>query len=241
LTMLRLSDHPGLLLVQDNQGFTVIEMLASGIILSIIVGLCFFSMALYLNEWEHKRLGDTGPVEIYRQQHLVTSAVESAWEYYVTDRVNERIDEYYPYFKGDETSVSFITTSPVFSNLAAAAARLRLVDDPDNDFQRLVYEEAPLDRTYIRYHDVPVDYPFSLALDLPGKNLHLRYYGLKESRFLPETEEFEEILAWFDTYDSKEHRVMPEIIAIADARGVIRQFHIQARNRGKGGFFTNVF
>jgi hypothetical protein len=242
--MLRLPKHTGLLLVRGNQGFTVIEMLVSGIILSIVVGLCFFSMALYLNEWEHNRLGDTEPVEAYRQQRLVTSAVESAWEYYVTDRANERMDQYYHYFKGSDTAVAFVTTCPVFLDQEVAAARLRLVNGTDQNVQQLVYEEATLNTTYIRYHDDPLDYPFSLALDLPGKYFRMKYYGFQELRFLPELEDFEEILAWHETYDSKERGVMPEIIAIEDTRGergVIRQFRIQARNRGKSGFFVDVF
>jgi hypothetical protein len=125
-----------------------------------------------------------------------------------------------------------------------AAARLRLVNGTDQNVQQLVYEEATLNTTYIRYHDDPLDYPFSLALDLPGKYFRMKYYGFQELRFLPELEDFEEILAWHETYDSKERGVMPEIIAIEDTRGergVIRQFRIQARNRGKSGFFVDVF
>lgn len=58
--------------------------------------------------------------------------VEPAWEYYITDPYNERMDVYYPYFKGDEKSVAFVTISAVFSDKCDAAARLRLEDSKDN-------------------------------------------------------------------------------------------------------------
>ena len=199
----------------DNQGFTLIEMLITGLILSIIVSLCFFPITLYLNEWEQNRLGNTAVVEQYRQNHLVADAVESAWEYYITDPYNERMDVYYPYFKGDEKSVAFVTTSPVFSDKSDAAARLRLEDSKDNTGnQLLIYEEAPLETFFIRYHDDNIDYPYSFRFPLNGNNFRMRYYGLIELRFMPLLEDFEEILGWHDSFDGKERLVMPEMIEI---------------------------
>jgi len=230
--------------ILNSRGFTLIEMLVTGMILSIIVGLSFFSMSFYLNEWETGRLGDISAVEDYRKQRLVQTAVESAWEYYVTDPANQRLGNYYPYFKGTEKSAAFVTTSPVFSESRAAAARLSLDDSGKSPGIELVYEEVPLDNFYIRYYEEEIDYPYSLRLQTGKENMQLRYYGLWEIRFLPQQDDFREVLRWQDAFDGKERRAMPKTIQVADdsdEEQVFRKFDIRARNQAKAGFFSDPY
>jgi prepilin-type N-terminal cleavage/methylation domain-containing protein len=230
--------------ISNQKGFTLIEMLVAGMILSIIVALAFFSMTFYLNEWEHGRMGDISAVEQYRRKQLVTAAMESAWEYYVTDPANERLNQYYPYFIGNPESVSFVTTSPVFTETDAAAARMSLRKIPDSSGRTLLYEEAPLDKFYIRYYDDKIKYPYSLGFHVNQSDLRIRYYGLDEIRFLPQQEDFEEIMQWHDRFDGKERRVMPELIAITGTSGrdqTIFRFEIRARNRQKSGLYADPY
>jgi len=224
----------------DNRGFTLIEVLVAGIILAIIVSLSFFAMTLYLNEFRYARLSDTSAIGEFRQQQLLNAAMESVWEYFVTDPANERIGNYYPYFKGTSNSIDFITTSPVFTKNRTAVARIRLIDDNDESGCKLVYEEASLDKNYIRYYEDKIKYDHTLNISLSEKDLKFRYYGFWERRFLPDKEIEEEVLRWQDIFDGRKKKSVPEIIEIvkqSDAEETIYSFIVQARNKSKGALY----
>jgi len=226
--------------VMNNRGFTLIEVLVTGMIMTVIVSLSFFAMSLYLNEWETGRMGDTAAVEKYRRLQLLHAAVESIWEYFVTDPANERVGHYYPYFKGKPSSLAFVTTSPAFTDSLAAAARIRLVEGKGQSGQELVYEEAPLDKAYIRYYDNKINYPVSFRLQLYGQRLRFRYYGRLEFRFLPQEERFEEIKGWKDTYDGQQRQAVPEtieMVSATDKNGTVYIFNVKAWNKAKLGYY----
>jgi prepilin-type N-terminal cleavage/methylation domain-containing protein len=224
----------------DQRGFTLIEVLVTGMILAVIVALSFFALRIYMNEWEHGRMSDTQPIEQFRRQQLVRTALESAWEYYVTDPLAERERLFYPYFKGTEQSVAFVTTSPVFEESRTAAARVRLIAATAETPAMMVYEEASFDQLYLRYYDDAIDYPRALQFPLPETPLRFRYFGLLEVRITQEGDGFEEIMGWQNSFDGLHQRVMPvriEIVSSADDENSVMAFTVVARNRSKGPLY----
>jgi prepilin-type N-terminal cleavage/methylation domain-containing protein len=197
-----------------NTGFTLIELLISTLILASIILLAILSYSSFLNAWESKRLTDSDALAEYRSHLLLRYAVESAYDYFVTDPANERLGIYYPYFKGYPDRLEFVTLSSVFCKGSPAAARMRVLRDENEEVQRLVYEEAPLDGIYIRYNDTDPDYKEQMVSYKDLKNVRFRYYGVEEIRWNHRLDNLEEIYGWQETYQGKEKKGLPEMIEL---------------------------
>ena len=109
-----------------TRGFTLIEVLISSMVLAVIIYLGTLSYSMFLSMWGERRLLDTKAVNKYRSHMLLRSSLESVYDYYVTDRANERLGLYYPFFKGEKDEMEFVTLSSVFKKGFPAAARLRI-------------------------------------------------------------------------------------------------------------------
>lgn len=240
---LRHSPHPTGLSA-DQRGFTLIEMLVTGMILSAIVALSFFSLNVYMNEWEQGRLSNIDAIEQFRKKQLVENAVESVWEYQVTDPQAEQNGHFYFYFVGTAQDVVFVTTSPVSGKSAVAAARIRLAPAQDPSHTMLVYEEAPFDHFYLRYGDDPIPYSHSFNLLLADHDLRFRYFGLEEFKYLPEENRLEEITGWQKTFDGRQKQATPqriEIVKSDDTQNPIYAFEVKSKNRTKGIYYEFNF
>lgn len=199
---------------RSNTGFTLIELLISTVILASIILLAVLSYSTFLNTWESKRLTDSDALAEYRSHLLLRYALESAYDYFVTDPANERLGVYYPYFKGYPDRLEFVTLSSVFCKGSPAAARLRTLRDENEEVQRLVYEEAPLDNIYIRYNDLDPEYKEQMVSYKDVKNVRFRYYGVEEMRWNDRLDDLEEIYGWQETYQGKEKKGLPEMIEL---------------------------
>jgi len=227
-------------------GFTLIEVLVATMVLSLVIYLATFSYSLFLNTWEKKKLINTSVINDYRAHTLARSALESIYDYYVTDRENEKKGRHYPWFKGGETVIEFVTLSSVFNQGAPAAARLRLKcreDDPRAGC-RLVYEEAPLKKTYIKYADDKIVYNRSLIVYSGVKKIRCRYYGEWETKWNPAEESFITSYKWQKTFSGKEKNAIPEVIELTLDLGnaeLTLLFPIRAYNVYKRSFFNRAF
>lgn len=198
----------------ENNGFTIIEVLISTIILSLIVFLAVLSYSTFLNVWSSKRLVDIKALDNYRAHILLRYALESVYDYFVTDPANENIGKYYPYFKGKQDSVEFVTLSSIFHKGLPAAARLRMIKDVNDERQDLVYEEAPLSSVFIKYNDFEPDYKSRIIQFADVKGVIIRYYGLSEIKYNQELQEAETIYRWQETFSGQEKNVIPEMIEL---------------------------
>lgn len=236
---------PPVFLPSDQRGFTLIEVLVTGMIIASIVALSFFSLNVYMNEWEQGRLSNLDAIEAFRRRQLVDTALESVWEYIVTDPMAEREGKFYSYFSGTTQSAAFVTTSPVFGRSPIAAARIRLEPASDPDHTLLVYEEAPFDRFYLHYGDDPIVYARSIELPLTGTELRFRYFGLLEVKYLLEENRLEEINGWQESFDGRRKGATPQRIEIVSDRkkmpSPIYAFTVKATNRSKLAYYEFNF
>ncbi len=228
-------------LLRSPAGFTLIELLVSGVIVSGMVFLAFFSMRLFLNEWEHRRLGDIRELAAYRGETLVRHALEGIWEYYVTDPLAERDGAFYPYFKGGSQGFAFVTASPIFHGGDTAAAEYLLLPGEEGAAGggRLVYREAALTSDYLRYHDHAPAYDRLLEAATGIRTVRIRYFGLLEAKWDDQNETIREIRQWTDDFDGRERHAMPELIEIVttaeQGEETVRTIRIKAGNTHKGG------
>lgn len=203
-------------IANPSTGFTLIEVLIATMVLSALIYLAMLSYSMFLNVWEEKRLTDTSAINDYRSHILVRSALESIYDYYVTDPANEKTGRYYPFFKGEGDRLEFVTLSSVFNKGLPAVARLRLErqDTADGEYYKVIYEEMPLDQTYIKYADVKPEYSHAMVVYTDVKKINIRYYGEWEIRWVPERDDFETVYRWQKTFHGEERNTIPEAIEL---------------------------
>jgi prepilin-type N-terminal cleavage/methylation domain-containing protein len=228
-----------------NAGFTLLEVLIATMVLSAVVYLATLSYSMFLNVWEEKRLTDTSAINDYRSHILVRSALESIYDYYVTDPANEKAGRYYPFFKGKGDMIEFVTLSSVFSKGAPAIARLRLErqDMAAGEYYKVIYEEAPLDQTYIKYADDKTEYSHAMVVYTEVKKINIRYYGEWETRWVPERYDFETVYRWQETFCGEKRNTVPETIELTlntKAAETTLLFPVRANNVYKRAFFNPV-
>ncbi len=227
---------------RSSTGFTLIELLISTVILASIILLAVLSYSTFLNTWESKRLSDSDALIKYRAHTLLRDAMESAYDYYVTDSRNQRFGVYYPYFKGEVDGLEFVTLSSAFRKGSPAAARIRVIKDDDGETGDLVYEEASLESTYIRFNDSKPEYKEQIVPYKDVQNVKIRYYGLEEMKWSESLDRFEPINAWQDSFQGKDKKAIPEMIefSLTTTEGEIKlRFPVKARNVFKQGFFQS--
>ena len=225
----------------NNAGFTLIEVLISTIVLSAVIYLATFSYSLFLDSWEKNRFIDASAIQQYRSHLLVRDAVESIFDYYVTEAGRSSGSRHFPFFKGDAESFEFVTLSSVFEKGKPAAARIRLVKEGDEKLKTLIYEEASLSKTYIRYEEDRPEYKKSIVLYRQVVQLRIRYYGAFEFRFVPERDDFVTEYKWQETFDGKQRSAAPKTIEITleTPEGKIKLvFHVKTQDTGKLYFFN---
>ena len=221
-------------------GFTLLEMLVSALILSAMSFAAFFSMGLFLNEWEHRRMGDIRAIADFRTHDLIRRSLEGIWEYYVTDPLSERENTWYPYFQANSRRFAFVTASPVFEDHGAAAAEIVFIP-PEYGASggRLVYRETPLDRVFIHYADDEPSYTRSLTWIDRIQEIRIRYFGVLELIWNEEIMNFMEIRGWTDSFSGHDRHLYPETIEIKvkdlkDAEQLFT-FYVRSQNRSKAG------
>ena len=233
----------GLCRRHNTAGFTLVEVLISTMILGMVIYLAMLSYSMFLDRWQKKKLSHTSIINDYRAHILVRSALESMYDYYVTDPANERTGRHYPFFKGKRDSLEFITLSSVFKKGVPALARLRMEQQgktAGEDYQ-VIYEETPMDKTYIKYADATPKYRRSLVVYSGVKKIAIRYYGELEIKWIPEHENFEPVYGWRENFSGKKRNTIPNLIELTlktETAETTILFPVRANNAFKRSFFT---
>jgi prepilin-type N-terminal cleavage/methylation domain-containing protein len=226
----------------DCTGFTLLEVLIATALLSVVIFLTTLSYSMILDVWAQKKIVGQNTLTNYRSHLLVRFALESVYDYYVTDPMNETKGLYYPLFRGERDMLEFVTLSAVFSKGVPAVARVRLAKQAGNapEHYQLLYEEAPLDSTYVRYRDALPPYRRSLVIYPKVEQFSMRYFGEWEARWVREREDFEMVSKWQDTFSGEEKQTIPEIIELtvrtAEEETTL-VYQVRANNIHKRSFF----
>jgi len=223
-----------------EHGFTLIEVIVATSILAMAIYLALTAYSFFGDSWRKGKLSDTRSLDLYRNHILCRSAVESIYDYYVTDPSSERNRIHYPYFIGTGQSVDFVTLSSVFVKGVSAAGRIRLVGN-ELGGQNLVYEETPFLSGFIRYEDQVPEYENRITLYEGVKQINIRYYGLWESRFNEMTMDFDKEYRWQAEFYGKAKKEIPEIIELTvsgEMGVVVLALPVRTSNPFKASFFT---
>ncbi len=198
----------------NNHGFTLVEMLISTAILAMIIYLASLSLGTFLALWHRSQAGELETLHGFRARTLVRASMESCWDYYVTDSANETKVIHYPFFKGRENQLEFVTISSVFWKGCPAVARLKTIEGDTPGSFSLVYEEAPLDKNYLRYHNDKAEFSRTLRLQNRVKRVKLRYLGVWQVKSTSAVDEYQTISRWQDTFSGKKESMLPARIEL---------------------------
>ena len=234
--------------VKKDNGFTLIEILVATIILASLVYLATLSYSLFLRIWKQGDVRANVAVERYRTDMLLRSALESIYDYYVTDPVNEKAGLYYPFFKGERDRAEFVVLSSVFRKGYPAVARLstRKVTEGAQTHCQVVYEETPLQDLYLKYNDFSERYKYAMVVYDNVKDFRLRYFGMWEPErvFGKATATSTIMYKWQDSFYGKKHRVIPrqiELVVNRDDDHETLHYQVMAENIFKRSFFRREF
>ena len=231
----------------DSRGFTLVEVLIATLILTMLVYLATLSYSLFLRVWSERRFSDVNAIDDYRSQALLRSALESIYDYYVLASSTERASNYCAYFKGTGDAVAFVTLSSVFHRGYPAAARLGLQKQSpssDNELRSLVYEEAPLDLTYVKHLGDEPKYTHNMTICPKVRSVNLRY--LAEAPVAPTADQSSSEIApeiaieWRNSFTAQGRNSLPSLIELTIAReqgDLILLFPVRAHNPFKADFF----
>lgn len=232
----------------NEAGFTLIEILISSIILASLIYLATLSYSLFMRLWEQGGVKASAMTERYRIDILLGSSLESIYDYYVTDPVNERIGLYYPFFIGAEHNMEFITLSSVFAKGFSAIARLgvKQINEGARPRYQVIYEEKPLRNFYLKYDNFSGPFSYKIIVFDNVEDFRLRYFGVwQEEHKVGGAGSVPEIVyKWQNSFYGKKNMAIPRKLELTVVRAGNREtFHCQIipTNVFKQSFFRREF
>lgn len=183
-------------------------------ILAMVVSMAAFSLSMFMDLWRDDRYAGAEAIEEYRLASLLRSSLEGAYDYYVTDPANERLRNYYPFFFGNSDSLTYVTLSSVFSQDSPALVRISFKKEDVAQGTAIIYQEALLDSTYVRYQDQLPAFSHQLLLSESVTDAQFRYFGLWERIWQPALEDFLETERWQATFFGKEKKMIPKKVEL---------------------------
>lgn len=190
----------------SENGYTILEVLISVVIFSVMVTLA--TMALNQGLRQYHNLMDRGVNFWDNAKYLwLNKSLNSTVDYYVYLKDGG----WFPYFKGNQELISYVSLSPLAGN-EPVVVWIRN-ERQDDGSRSLVYYELPVFSMGI--NEIERQYAFgdfkkgkSITLLKGIQDVEIRFYGydiydMKESRWL-----------WSADFDGNKKRVLPEVLRI---------------------------
>lgn len=198
---------------KTNQGFTLVEMLVSMVLLSMVLLIASNAYSLFSDRW-NGRLGHFNRSVVQAKQLiLVQEALKSIVSYVVTnDKKQAKL-----YFEGNQNGFVAVTLRSLFSPESAVVMRLQVTQNPDFTYTLSYQESAMIDQLLISAKQ-PLNFgePIVLFDDLTAINF--QYFGwlTTQSKYwtidsvMPQPEP----PIWFNEYNSLVTNLQPEQIKV---------------------------
>lgn len=191
-------------LLSSKRGYTLIEVLIGVAIFSAMVILASMALSQGLSQYQH--LKDKGINFWDKAKYLwLNKSLSSTVDYYVFSRG----DGWFPYFRGNQELVSYVSLSP-FAGDKPVVVWIRNERQEDGS-RNLVYYELPVYAKALK--EIERDYAFgdfkkgsSIALVKKAEDISITFYGygLPDYRW-----------SWTSEFDSAKKKTLPQTIKIA--------------------------
>lgn len=192
-------------------GYSLIELLIATTIAGLTIALATFSFGLFSQGWQRFSMGTSKASARLQRIDLVEQAVEAAVPWIVRD-ANGRPGYY---FLGREEGFTLVTSRAMFA--ASGLAVIRLFRETEGDGTvRIVYEEAPLDKTTLRTSDQVLPFQRRVVVLRGLRGATFRYFGWADLNvFSRSLEGSSEKPLWFSAYDGLARGLHPWRVGIA--------------------------
>ncbi|WP_448246061.1 PilW family protein [Thalassotalea agariperforans] len=199
--------------MKRNQGFTLVEMLVSMVLLSMVLLIASGAYSLFSDRW-NGRLGHFNQsMKTAKQLILVQESLKSIISYVVTNKTKEPS----LYFEGNRNGFVAVTLRSLFNPETAAVIRLQVIQNEDFSYQ-LIYQESTMVEQLLINLEQPINFGDPIVLFDKLKDVNFQYFGWPstESKYWTPDSPLEEPSpqAWFDEYNSLEIKLQPEQIKI---------------------------
>jgi len=199
--------------VKRNQGFTLIEMLISMVLLSMVLLIATSAYSMFSEKWNGRLGYFNRSATDAKHLILVQEVLKSIKPYVVTDDK----DEAKLYFEGNRNGFVAVSLRSLFQPNKPAVIRLQVIQNDDFSFA-LVYQESVMTHQLLTKVTQPLDFTAAIVLFDKLKDVDFTYFGwptLKAKNWQPDVSfELREPKVWFDEYNSIERRVFPEKVKI---------------------------
>lgn len=195
------------------QGFTLVEMLVSMVLLSMILLVASSAYSMFSDRW-NGRLGKFNKtLQHTKQLILVQESLKSIVSYVVVNDKNQ------PklFFEGNRNGFVAVSLSSIFEPDKAVIMRLQAIQNPDFSY-RLEYQEALMSEQLLTHSNQNIVFgsPVILFDQLPS--IEFEYLGWPAAeikrRFIDNPSSTLDQLAWNNSYNGLITNLQPEQVRI---------------------------
>jgi len=199
---------------QRNKGFTLIELMLATSLLMMVMFSGYYAYSLYSQKWQKR-------VEVFWHSTEQATALDSLHKVlssalpYV---VNGKNDKACIYFKGSNTSMSFISSSPIFS-VDSALVELQLEAMPEGNNYNLIYQEQSIKHSLVLELEHQAKWQHKIVLLSNIADFNLSYFGSQS--FVEAAQQLssdslikDDTRTWYQNHQSNVSRSLPEKIQI---------------------------
>jgi len=212
---------------KTNQGFTLVEMLVSMVLLSMVLLIASNAYSLFSDRW-NGRLGHFNQSVVQAKQLiLVQEALKSIVSYVVTnDKEQAKL-----YFEGNQNGFVAVTLRSLFSPESAAVMRLQVTQNPDFTYT-LSYQESAMTEQLLISAKQALNFSEPIVLFDNLIEINFQYFGWlsTQSKYwaIDSLTPQPEPPIWFNEYNSLVTNLQPEQIKVT-FKNKQGNFSLQAR------------
>ena len=196
-----------------QKGFTLIELMLSSALLMMVMFAGYYAYSLYNNKWEKRTDAFWQNTQSALGFDSMNRAIESTYPYIVTSNNKEPT----LYYEADETYISFVSHSAIFTK-ELAIVQLEVVAKNNN--KMLVYRESSLENALILKQSQEINWQYQIVLIEQLESAMFSFFGWQnlsqvlkninrdeEAAFGQEVEEITP--QWYSTHQMEKRRILP--------------------------------
>lgn len=200
---------------QRNKGFTLIELMIATSLLMMVMFSGYYAYSLYSQKWQKRVQVFWHNTEQATALDSLNKVMGSALPYIV----NGKDDKACIYFKGSNSSVSFISSSAIFS-AEPALVQLRIENIPGSSNVDLIYQEQSIKYKLVLDIEHQGQWQHEIVLLANIADFNLSYFGWQsfgEAVKQANSEAFvkEDTRNWYHDHQSNVSRLLPEKLQVS--------------------------
>lgn len=200
---------------QRNKGFTLIELMIATSLLMMVMFSGYYAYSLYSQKWQKR-------VQVFwhnTEQAAALDSLHKVMSATLPYMVNGKDNKPCVYFKGSNTSASFISSSAIFS-AESALIQLRIETIPDSNNVNLIYQEQSIKYNLVLDIEHQPQWQHQIVLLANVADFNLSYFGWQsfgEAIEQANSEDFvkEDTRNWYQNHQSNVSRLLPEMVKIS--------------------------